>query len=29
MYLAEVKGNVVATTKNEKLVGTKLLNLLT
>ncbi|NLB21385.1 MAG: EutN/CcmL family microcompartment protein [Clostridium sp.] len=25
MYLAEVKGNVVATTKNENLVGTKLL----
>ena len=25
MYLAEVKGNVVATTKNEKLVGSKLL----
>jgi len=25
MYLAEVKGNVVATTKNERLVGTKLL----
>ncbi|MCR1898390.1 EutN/CcmL family microcompartment protein [Irregularibacter muris] len=25
MYLAEVKGNVVATTKNEKLIGSKLL----
>ncbi|MBR0575620.1 EutN/CcmL family microcompartment protein [Proteiniclasticum sp. BAD-10] len=25
MYLAEVKGNVVATTKDQKLVGTKLL----
>lgn len=25
MYLAEVKGNVVATTKDENLVGTKLL----